>query len=69
MVVCRMEGILSRLRNNDESVKVLDLSTRDDLEFQVIFPEGILPDSQNIPAEWRTSLAENNHVRELCLYA
>eukprot|EP00977_Amphora_coffeiformis_P014605 scaffold4097_cov166-Amphora_coffeaeformis.AAC.62 len=64
-----MEAILSRLRNNDESVKALDLSTRDDLEFQFIFPEGTMPDSQNIPEEWRTSLAKNSHVRELCLFA
>jgi len=69
MVVCTMEAILSRLRNNDESVKALDLSTRDDLEFQFIFPEGTMPDSQNIPEEWRTSLAKNSHVRELCLFA
>ena len=54
MVVCTMEAILSRLRNNDQSVKALDLSTRDDLELQFIFPEGTMPDSQNIPEVWRT---------------
>ena len=69
MVVNRMDGILSRLRNNDESVLALDLSTRDDLEFQFLFPEGTMPDSQNIPSEWCKALAQNNNVRELCLYA
>lgn len=69
MVVNRMDGILSRLRNNDESVRALDLSTRDDLEFQFLFPEGTMPDSQHIPSEWCKALAQNNHVRELCLYA
>ena len=64
-----MKGILSRVRDNDENVKALDLSTRDDIDFHVIFPEGSLPDSQNIPKEWRRALAQNNHVRELCLYA
>lgn len=69
MVVCRMDGILSRLRNNDESVRTLDLSTRDDLEFQSLFPHGRQPDCQDIPREWCDALAANHHVRELCLYA
>ena len=69
MVVCTMNGILSRLWESDESVRALDLSTRDDLEFHTIFPEGSVPDCRNLPKEWCTALSNNKHVRELCLYA
>lgn len=69
MAVCRTLGILSRVRSNDDGVTALDLSTRDDLEFQQIFPNGTLPDCQNIPMDWRTAMTLNKHVRELCLYA
>jgi hypothetical protein len=64
-----MDGILSRVRDNDKSVAAIDMSTRDELDFAQMFPEEGPPDSQAIPESWRTALQKNNQVRELCLYA
>jgi hypothetical protein len=68
-----MEGLLTRLRNGDECIQAVDVSTRDDLEFQTIFPtndnDTTPPEYRNIPTEWCQALQSNTHVRVIRLYA